>query len=94
LCGINNRRKNNMRPVLTVDPSACIYGAATPAHAGTLQHSKPRQAIVRLDEGLTLGPAASAWAYAPARPPIHFNDTPSYDDPSKFGGGSALPVDP
>jgi len=26
------------------------------------------------------------------RPPIDYDDTPSYDDPSKFGGGTALPV--
>ena len=25
-------------------------------------------------------------AYAPPRPPVHYDDTPSYDDPSKFGG--------
>jgi hypothetical protein len=31
------------------------------------------------------------FAYAGPRPPIH-DDTPSYDDPSKFGGNEALPV--
>jgi hypothetical protein len=32
-------------------------------------------------------------AYAAPRPPIYFNDTPSYNDPSKFGGQS-LGMDP
>lgn len=28
--------------------------------------------------------------FAAPRAPEHFDDTPSYDDPSKFGGGTAL----
>jgi len=32
------------------------------------------------------------WSYAAPRPTFHHDDTPSYDDPSKFGGGEALPV--
>ena len=39
-----------------------------------------------------LGYAVPGWAYAGPRPPVHYDDTPSYDDPSKFGGGEALPV--
>jgi hypothetical protein len=38
------------------------------------------------------GYAVSGWAYAGPRPPVHYGNTPSYDDPSKFGGGEALPV--
>ena len=38
------------------------------------------------------GYAVPGWAYAGPRPPVHYGDTPSYDDPSKFGGGEALPV--
>jgi hypothetical protein len=34
--------------------------------------------------------AIPGWAYEPVRPPVHYDDTPSYDDPSKFGGGTAL----
>jgi hypothetical protein len=30
--------------------------------------------------------------YAAPWPPVHYDDTPSYDDPSKFGGGGALLV--
>jgi hypothetical protein len=77
-------------PLLT---SACIYSAATPARAETVHHSSLRH-VVRLNQGLTLGPAVSDRAYARPQPPIHYHDTPSYDDPSKFGGGEALPIGP
>jgi hypothetical protein len=63
------------------------------ASATTVHHSKLRHVIVRPNHVLTLGPAASAWAYAPPRPPVHYDDTPSYNDPSKFGGQS-LGIDP
>jgi hypothetical protein len=68
------------------------------ADAATVHHPKRRHVIVRPDEtvnfdGLNLGPAASSWAYAPARSPAHYDDTPSYNDPSKFGGQS-LGIDP
>jgi hypothetical protein len=52
------------------------------ASAATAHHSR-HDAIVRPSQG---------WAYAAPRPPIDYDDTPSYDDPSKFGGGTALPV--
>ena len=52
------------------------------ASAATVHHS-PHHVIVRPSQG---------WAYAAPRPPIDYDDTPSHDDPSKFGGGQALPV--
>jgi hypothetical protein len=54
--------------------------------AATVQRS--RHVIVHHSQGH----AAPGWAYAAPRPSFHYNDTPSYDDPSKFGGGAALPV--
>ena len=51
-----------------------------------MHHS--RHIIVRPSQG----DAVAGWAYATPRPPIHYDDTPSYDDPSKFGGDTALPV--
>jgi hypothetical protein len=35
--------------------------------------------------------AIPGWAYEP-RPAIRYNDVPSYNDPSKYGGEAALPV--
>jgi hypothetical protein len=53
------------------------------ASAATVHHSW-HHVIVRPSQGR---------AYAAPRPPTdHDDDTPSYDDPSKFGGSAALPV--
>jgi hypothetical protein len=38
--------------------------------------------------------ASQSWAYAAPRPPVHYDDTPSYNDPSKSGGSAALPATP
>jgi hypothetical protein len=56
------------------------------ASAATMHHS--RHVIVHPSQGY----AVPSQAYAAARPPVHYGDTPSYDDPSKFGGDAALPV--
>ena len=32
------------------------------------------------------------WSYAALRPLVHHDATPTYDDPSKFGGSTALAV--
>jgi hypothetical protein len=37
---------------------------------------------------------SQSWAYAAPRPPLYYDDTPSYNDPSKFGGSAALPAIP
>jgi len=52
------------------------------ASAATVHHSR-HHVIVRSSQG---------WAYAAPRPPVDYDDTPSYDDPSKSGGDQALPV--
>ncbi len=75
-----------------------LIGVCASADAATVHHPKRRHVVVRPHEslnvdGLNFGPAGSSWAYAPARPPVHYDDTPSYDDPSKFGGQS-LGIDP
>jgi hypothetical protein len=49
------------------------------ANAATVHRSKPRHV-----QGLSFRYAV------PPRPPFHYGDTPSYNDPSKFGGGTAL----
>ncbi|MCA6109392.1 hypothetical protein [Bradyrhizobium cenepequi] len=47
------------------------------ANAATVHRSKPRH--------------VQGFHYAvPSQPPFHYDDTPSYNDPSKFGGGTAL----
>ena len=79
-----------MRSVLAL---GLLITLCASANAATVHHSKLRHVIVRPNQGMTLGHSASGWAYAPPRPPVHYHDTPSYDDPSKFGGQS-LGMDP
>jgi hypothetical protein len=74
---------NAMRSFLALGLLITLY---TSASAATMHHS--RHAIVRPSQGY----AVPGWAFAAPRPPIHYDDNPSYDDPSKFGGDAALPV--
>jgi hypothetical protein len=54
------------------------------ADAATVHHAR-HHVIVRPSHG---------WAYAVPQPPVDTDDTPSYNDPSEFGGDSALPAAP
>ena len=57
------------------------------ASAATVHHSEPRHVIVHPSRGY----AVPGWTYAAPQPPVYYyDDAPSYDDPSKFGGGTAL----
>ena len=66
------------------------------ANAARVHHPKPRHVVVRSGQALPWGFAQPGWAYAPYRSPAYgayaaprpdpYDDTPSYDDPSKFGG--------
>ena len=62
------------------------------ADAATVHRSKPLHVIVRDKQGLSLGFAAPGWTVERTGPPIHYQEIPSYDDPSKYGGGEARPV--
>jgi hypothetical protein len=53
----------------------------------TVHHREARhRVIVRPSQGYVV----PGWTYAAPRPPAHFDDAPSYNDPSKFGGDTAL----
>jgi hypothetical protein len=56
------------------------------ASAGAAQARHSRHIIVRPSHGYVI----PGWAYKAVRPPVRYDDTPSYDDPSKYGGGTAL----
>ena len=62
------------------------------ASAATVHHTIRRHhVIVRPSQGFK-GYAVPGWAYAAPPPAVHYDDTPSYNDPSKFGGPTALPI--
>ena len=72
---------------------AVLSALATTPVAFAKEHHHVRKApqYISIDR-LSQGHAVLGWAYAGPRPPVHYDDTPSYDDPSKYGGGEALPV--
>ena len=72
-----------MRSFLALGLSITLSASAS---AATTHRS--RHVIVRP----TQGHAVLSSAYAAPRPQVHYDDNPSYDDPSKFGGDAALPV--
>ena len=62
-----------MRSVLAL---SLLIALCASANAARVHHAKPRRAIVR-----------PAQAVDPRFPPVLQDQTPRYDDPSKFGGG-------
>jgi hypothetical protein len=73
--------ENTMRSFLALGLLITLCASAS---AATVHHS-PHHVIVHPGE---------SWAYAGPRPPVHYDDTPSYDDPSKYGGSAALSATP
>jgi hypothetical protein len=65
-----------MRSVLAL---GLLIALCTSANAARVHHAKPRHVIVRNSQALM-----PRFVVAPAE----YNDTPSYNDPSKFGGGA------
>jgi hypothetical protein len=61
-----------MRSVLAL---GLIFTLCASADAATVHHYKPRRVIVRPNQGVD-----------PRFPPVLQDQTPSYNDPSKFGG--------
>jgi hypothetical protein len=70
-----------MRSFLTLGLLITLCASAS---AATAHHSR-HHVIVRPSLG---------WAYAAPRPPVRYDDNPSYNDPSKYGGSAALPATP
>jgi hypothetical protein len=77
-----------MRSVLVL---GLLIAISASAQAATVHHYTRHQDFIspRVASGFD---AVPGWAYEPARPSIRYDDVPSYNDPSKFGGGTALPV--
>jgi hypothetical protein len=77
-----------MRSVLVL---GLLMTLCASANAATLHHHRPRH-YVSLPPGV-----ASSFATVPgwtstSPPAVQYDDTPSYNDPSRFGGSEALPV--
>ena len=66
--------------------TSCVTVIAAPAH------HRRQAALHHGHHGSNY--AAPDWlgAYAGPRPQVPYNDAPTYNDPSKFGGDEALPI--
>jgi hypothetical protein len=62
------------------------------ANAATVHHHRARHHAVISQGAADSFAAVPRPAYAPSGPTDPYDDTPSYNDPSKFGGDTALPA--
>jgi hypothetical protein len=75
-----------MRSVLAL---GLLIALGASADAATLHHSKSRHHVFLRHSQSFLGAYGT---YAGSRPAVPYDDAPSYNDPSKFGGNEALPI--
>jgi hypothetical protein len=78
---------NTMRSLLALSLLMTLCASAS---AATVHH--PRHHVIARFGQVFLSYAVPRWAYAAVGPAVRHDDTPSYDDPSRFGGGEALPT--
>lgn len=77
-----------MRTVLTTVLALGLSIAfCASAQAAPSRHVKPRHTIVHHGRNAVPGFAAPVRSVDPRFPPVLEDQTPRYDDPSKFGGG-------
>jgi hypothetical protein len=80
--------RNAMRSVLVF---GLLIAVSAGAQAATHHHYTDHHIFISPRAASSLN-AVSGWADEPLRPAIRFNGVPSYNDPSKYGGEAALPV--
>ncbi len=66
--------------------TAAADGAGVHPHYRTYHHVFTRHAFIPPGVGSSFD-AMPGWRYQPPRLPKFYDDTPSYDDPSKLGSG-------
>ena len=76
-----------MRFVLALGLSIALSASA---EAAMMHHHRTSHHVIIPPNVASSFAAVPGWTSA--LPPAHYDDTPSYNDPSKFGGGEALPV--
>jgi len=79
-----------MRSFLTLSLLLILCASAS---AATVHHTVPRHHVIVLHSQGFSDYAVPGRAYAAPPPTVHYDDTPSYNDPSKFGGSTALPIE-
>jgi hypothetical protein len=72
-----------MRAVLAL---GLLIALCASANAARVHHSKPRHVIFGPGQGVGPGFVRPSQSVDPRFPPVLQDQTPSYNDPSKFGG--------
>jgi hypothetical protein len=77
---------------LSVFATAAVLAAlaTTPVAFAKARHHNHKLSQYTSSVRPSQGYAIPGWTYAAPRPSVHNHDTPSYNDPSKFGGNQAL----
>jgi hypothetical protein len=79
-----------MRSILVLSLFTALCASA---NAATVHHHRAHHHVV-MSRGVADSYASAPRSfYAPSGPADPYGDTPSYNDPSKFGGDSALPAE-
>jgi hypothetical protein len=78
-----------VRSILVV---SLLMTLCAPANAATLHHHRVHHHVIIPRGGASSFAAVPGSAFAPPPPTVQYDDTPSYNDPSKFGGSAALPI--
>ena len=78
-----------MRSILVL---SLLMTLCASANAATLHHHRTRHHVVIPPGVASSFAAVPGRSYAPPPPAIHYNDTPCYNDPSKSGSETALPI--
>jgi hypothetical protein len=78
-----------MRSILVL---SLLMTLCASANAATLHHHRTRHHVVIPPGVASSFAAVPGWTYASPRPPVLEDQTPSYDDPSKSGSETALPI--
>jgi len=78
-----------MRSILAL---GLLIALSASTDAATLRHSRMRHHLFISPNVASSFAAAPGWDYERVPPPVHYGDTPGYNDPSKFGGSTALPI--
>ena len=78
-----------MRSILVL---GLLIALTASADAATMRHSRTWHHLAISHRVASSFDAAPGWDYQRLSPPLRYDDTPSYNDPSKFGGSTALPI--
>ena len=79
-----------MRSILVLGLLIAVSSAS--AQAATAHHHYTRHHVFMSPGVASSFDAVPGWAYEPPLPAVRYEGAPSYNDPSKSGGSTALPV--